>query len=156
MEAPLITPRTALPTRVLCVDDSPDITAVMRMVIETEPTMQCVGCLASADHLIEKVRALSPPPNVVLLDATMPGKSPLAVMSEMAAEFPEIKTIIYSGHHDQAFIDRAKDAGAWGFLSKSDEPETILRAVREVAAGNVWWAAPPKGGRASGRPSFPV
>ena len=37
------------------------------------------------------------------LDATMPGRSPLAVMSEMAAEFPAIRTIIYTGHDDAAF-----------------------------------------------------
>ena len=148
METASVSPRPALPTRVLCVDDSPDITTMMRMVIDGEPTMQCVGCLASADHLIEKVRRLSPPPDtlplVVLLDATMPGKSPMAAMSALAAEFPAIRTIIYSGHHDPGFIDRAKAAGAWGCVSKGDEPDVILRAVREVAGGNAWWPPLPK------------
>src|SRR3954462_12159944 len=100
METPLMTnpPSTPLspPTRVLCVDDNHDVTEVMRMVIDTEPRIECVGCLGSADRLIEKVPSLSPPPDVVLLDATMPGRSPLTVMSELAAEFPVIRTIVYS------------------------------------------------------------
>ncbi len=129
----------APPTRVLCVDDSPDVTAVMKLVIQTDPTLECVGCLGSADQLLEKVRRMNPPPHVVLLDATMPGKSPLVVMKVMSVECPDVKTIIYSGHEDEAFLDRIRDAGAWGFVSKNDEADAILKAVHAVAAGNVFW-----------------
>jgi DNA-binding NarL/FixJ family response regulator len=137
MAARSVTP--TLPTRVLCVDDNPDITAVMKLVIQTDEALECVGCLGSADQLMEKVRNMDPPPHVVLLDATMPGKSPLVVMKEMSAGSPDVKTIIYSGHEDEAFLDRIRDAGAWGFVSKNDEADAILKAVHEVAAGNVWW-----------------
>jgi DNA-binding NarL/FixJ family response regulator len=101
--------------------------------------MQCVGCLASADHLVEEVRRLTAAPDtslVILLDATMPGKSPFAAMIEVAAEFPSVRTIIYSGYDDPAFIERALEAGAWDCISKRDDPEAIVRAVREVVAGN--------------------
>ncbi|MBC7771970.1 MAG: response regulator transcription factor [Pyrinomonadaceae bacterium] len=135
--------------RVMCVDDSPDITTVMRMMIDAAPTMECVGCLASADHLVDEARRLTSPPNstslVVLLDAMMPGKSPFAVMSELASDFPEIRTLIFSGHTDSAFIDRAMDAGAWGCVSKDEPPEVVIRAVKEVAAGSAWW--PPRPNR---------
>lgn len=139
MDSRTATPFLTLPTRVLCVDDSHDVTLAMRMVIDTDARLQYVGCLASADRLVETARRMNPPPDVVLLDATMPGKNPLAAMSEMAAEFPEIKTILYTGISDPAFIDRAKGAGAWGYVSKNEEPDAILRAVRKVAAGNAWW-----------------
>src|SRR5882724_9240957 len=128
---PTPTPPTR-PTRVLCVDDNRDITEVMQLVIGTEPRIECVGCMGSADGLIEAVRGLSPPPDVVLLDATMPGRSPLVVMSELAAEVPAVRTIIYSGYTDAEFIARAKAAGAWGYVSKNEDPDVILRAVLEV------------------------
>jgi DNA-binding NarL/FixJ family response regulator len=131
------------PTRVLCVDDNSDITAVMRMVIETDAGLICVGCLASADRLISEVRGMNQQPHVILLDATMPGTSPLDVMRDMAAEMPTIRTIVYSGHTDSAFIDRVMNLGAWGYVSKNDDPATILQAVHVVAAGSVWW--PPSG-----------
>lgn len=126
-----------LPTRVLCVDDSADITLVMKMVIGTDAGLEFVGCLGSADQLIEKVKRMNP--HVVVLDATMPGKDPLVVMKEMSAECPDVRTIIYSGHADQAFLERIRDAGAWGFVSKNDEADAILKAVHAVAAGNVFW-----------------
>lgn len=131
--------RPASPTRVLCVDDGPDITAVVRMLVESDPGMAWAGSLGSADRLLETVRGLRPPLDVVILDATMPGKDPLIALREMTAEFPKIRTIIYSGHGDAGFVARAMNAGAWGCVSKSDEPDAILRAVRDVAAGNVCW-----------------
>jgi len=129
----------APPTLVLCVDDNRDVTAVARLMIESDPTMRCVGCLDSADQLEEEVRRLgADTPLIVLLDATMPGKDPLEVMGRLASAFPRTRTILFSGYDDQSFIDRAVDAGAWGCLSKHDEPSALLRAVREVAAGNFW------------------
>lgn len=130
--------------RVLFVDDNQDLTVVLHMIIDAEPDMQCVGCLASADHLVAEVRRLctkapAPTPDaathlVVILDATMPGKDPLEAMSELAAAFPHVQTIIYSGHDDPRFIDRAINAGAWQYVSKREEPTALTRAVREVWA----------------------
>lgn len=51
--------------------------------------------------------------------------------------FPQVKTIIYSGLNDRAFNARAKDAGAWGCVSKGTDPSKVLQAVREVVAGKV-------------------
>ena len=59
-------------------------------------------------------------------------------MSELAAAFPQARTIIYNGHDDRGFIDRTIDAGAWGCVSKRDDPATVTRTVREVAAGRVF------------------
>lgn len=134
---------SATTIRVLCVDDSRDITAVLKMIVDAEPDMMCVGCLASADNLIAEARRLSttpsnpsPTPLILVLDATMPGKDPLKAMRELTAALPWVRTIIYSGHCDQEFINRAFAAGARGCVSKSEDPEAITRAVREVAAGS--------------------
>ena len=145
MKAHVTTRPAVLPTRVLCVDDNSEMTLVLQMMIDAEPMMRCVGCLGSADRLLRRVRGLGPPPDVVVLDAMMPGKDALEAMREMAAEFPAIRTIVYSGHDDPAFVERTRSAGAWGCVSKREEPDTILRAVREVAAGRAWW---PKSARA--------
>src|SRR5258707_1053730 len=100
--------------RVLCVDDSPDITGVLRYVIDAASEMECVGCVASADNLAEDIARVHA--DVVVLDATMPGKDPIAAMRALAATHPEVKTIVYSGYDQQEFIDRVIDAGAWGCI----------------------------------------
>ncbi len=133
--------RCKSPTRVLCIDDSVDMTLMMQMLIDAESMMQCIGCLASADNLVERVAALQPPADVMVLDATMPGDDPLTAMNELSVEFPTIKTIVYSGHDDEEFVARVKALGGWGCVSKRDEPEVIVRAIREVAAGKQWFPA---------------
>lgn len=134
------TPRQeARRTRVLCVDDNPDMTAVTKMMIDADPTMRCVGCLDSADHLIGTVRTMTERPDVVLLDTTMPGADPIDTMRSLTAEFPEVRTIVLSGNEGAALLERAEKAGAWGYVSKGKEPEAILHAVREVAAGRRCW-----------------
>lgn len=144
---PASAPANSAPIRVLCVDDYPKLTEVLRRLINAQPDLRCVGCLESASDLIAEVRNLCTPPDgssvdattalVIILDATMPGKDPLEAVGELAAAFPQARTIFYSGHNDREFIDRALNAGAWGCVSKSDEPSVLLRAVREVAEGKV-------------------
>ena len=133
---------TPSPIRVLCIDDLPDITAVMKLMIDAETDMKCVGCSHSANGLVEDVGRLNPPadasesPLIVVLDASMPGKDSFEALRELATAFPVVRTIIYSGYEGREFADRAIDAGAWGCVAKGDDPSAIVAAVREVAAGN--------------------
>lgn len=125
--------------RVLCVDDNADMNAAYQLMIDSDPRMTCVGCCTSADRLLATIDGMSPRPHVILLDATMPGKDPLVAMSELGQKYPEVRTIICSGHDGAAFVQRVKDARAWGFVSKRGEPDVIMSAVREVAAGRAVW-----------------
>ncbi len=133
MKANTITSRPTLPIRILCVDDNADMLEMMRMLLDTEPSMQCVGCLHSADRLIEYVAETEPPPQIILLDATMPGEDPLAVLRKMSDLPLTCRTIVFSGYDDAEFLGRVRRAGAWGFVSKRDEPDAFLKAIREVA-----------------------
>lgn len=121
--------------RVLCVDDSRDITTVLRQCLDREPDMECVGTLHSADDLVSQVSERRP--DVVLLDMTMPGRNPLAVLRELggvaAGNHRGVRVIVFSGRDDQEVVERAAEAGARGFLSKDAEVPQILGAIREAA-----------------------
>lgn len=144
MDVPSKTPDL---TRVLCVDDIPDVAAVIRLIIESDPSMKCVGCLDSANDLVAEVQGRNPKPDVVVLDATMPGRDPMLAMKELAAQCPSTRTIIFSAHNDPAFVKRARESGAWGCVSKDAEPRELVHAVREVAAGRPVWPGDASGGR---------
>jgi two-component system, NarL family, invasion response regulator UvrY len=126
-------------TRVLCVDDRPDVTAAVQMLIQSTGSLECVGCLNTADNLVQRVKAIDPPPDVVILDATMPGTDPIAAARDLADDCPSVRTIVYSGYDDPNLTRRAKEAGAWGCVSKHEEPRILLKAVGEVAAGRAVW-----------------
>jgi CheY-like chemotaxis protein len=123
-------------TRVVCVDDNADIRDLYAAIIGAEQDMEVVRCLPSAEQLVEQVIELKA--NVVLLDLSMPGKSPLAAINELVSAKSTARVIVFSGHDDDATIDEALDAGAWGLVSKHDDVDQVVNAVRQVASGSLY------------------
>ena|ERR1043165_3540438 len=126
--------------RVLCVDDSEDIPEMMRRCIEHEPDMENAGSLNATGDLLAEVKRTRA--DIVLLDMNMPGEDPLEALREVAAaergggaEGAGARVIAYSGRRDEAAVDRAAKAGAWGYVSKDAEIPRVLDAIREVAQG---------------------
>lgn len=130
----------APPLRVMVADDNSDLAEMLAYVIGVEPAMECVRCVQSADHLAEEIRAHRP--DVLVLDAKMPGRDPLAAVAELGPEFPGVRTVFYSGYDDADFIERTIDAGAWGFVSKRQQAAAVIEAIRSVAAGRVVFPEP--------------
>lgn len=122
--------------RVLCVDDNADLAEVYATVIDAEDDMESVGVLGSADTMCAIIGEKSA--SVALVDLTMPGKSPLEAIEEAAKTQPGCRVIVISGYDDKDTVDDALQRGAWGFVSKHGEMETVLKAIRAVARGEVF------------------
>lgn len=133
--------------RVIVVDDNPDVGESLGHLIGAETGLHFVGHLDSADALLESVRTHSP--DVLVLDARMPGKDSIVALRELALAFPDVRVIVYSGFDEPPMIEAAMDAGAWGWVLKAQNPQSILGAIRTVAAGKpvfprpgVWTTSP--------------
>lgn len=130
--------------RVALVDDQALFRAGIRMLIESQPDLTCVGEASDGDQAIDVVRAARP--DVVLMDVRMPGRDGLAateaILSDpaLAAEGAPKIVVLTTFDLDEAAA-RAIRAGASGFLLKDSEPELLLAAIRTVAAGNVVFAS---------------
>ena len=124
-------------TRVLCVDDHRDIRAVMQLVIDAEPDMACVGCIASANTLMDDVSRLSP--DIVLMDATMPGKDPFVALRELRDGGSPGRTIVFTAWDKAEIADRARGSGAHGWIVKTADPDVIVDVIRKIAAGGTYF-----------------
>ena len=120
-------------TRVLVIDDHPDITELLCFVIGKQASMECVGCAHCVDELAADLRRYRP--DVLVLDARMPGADPLQAVVDCAAEFPAVRAIFYTGYDEPAFIEKVIEAGAWGFVSKRQQADALIAAILAVAAG---------------------
>lgn len=120
---------------VLCVDDNEQLAQALRVKFARSREFEWKGWISTADHLVEAARLNQP--DVVLLDLDMPGRDPLAAAAELAATCPGARVVIFSGHVRLPLIDRAMEAGAWGYAAKSDGEEALLEVMRSVAAGHV-------------------
>jgi DNA-binding NarL/FixJ family response regulator len=70
-----------------------------------------------------------------LIDLNLPGVSGLEVCRRILQRQPEARIIIFSMNDDPVFAMRAIEAGAKGYIVKSDDPLLLAEAVRRVAEG---------------------
>lgn len=121
--------------RVLAVDDNAAVLVALESRLAREAGVSWAGSLGCADSLVETVGRLVP--DVVLLDLDMPGRDPLTALADLTQAHPRTRVIILSGHVRRELIDRAVAAGAWGYLSKSDDFAGIAAAVTRVMEGEM-------------------
>lgn len=79
--------------------------------------------------------------DMVLLDLMLPGTSGMGLLGVIRKRFPAIPVVILSALDDADTVTRALRQGASGFVPKSSSTETMLGALREVLAGEVYLPA---------------
>ncbi|MER7621037.1 response regulator transcription factor [Streptomyces sp. NPDC126503] len=77
-------------------------------------------------------------PDVVLLDIQMPGLDGLSAVARFRRELPAVGVIMLTTFGQDAYITRALEEGADGFLLKADDPRELLNGVRAVGTGGAY------------------
>jgi two-component system invasion response regulator UvrY len=119
--------------RVMLVDDHAVVRTGFRLLLETAADVRVVAeadCGETACANFDEVA-----PDVVVLDLSMPGIGGLETLKRLRARNRDARLLALSAHDDSIHARRALNQGALGFLSKRTAPETLLEAVRTVAAG---------------------
>ncbi len=122
--------------RVMIAEDQPLARAGLAAVLASEADIDVVGTAADGTEALEMARDLRP--DVACLDIRMPGRDGIAVARELCgpAADPVIPVLILTTFDLDDYVFGALEAGASGFLLKDAEPEAIVHAVRQVAAGH--------------------
>ncbi|MDB5243024.1 MAG: LuxR family transcriptional regulator [Spirosoma sp.] len=123
--------------RLLITDDHAVVRKGIRTLLEDETDIEIVGEATDGEQAIELIAALHP--DVLLLDITMPRMSGIDVTKAVTRQYPKVRILIFSMHHNPDYILKAVQNGAAGYLLKDTSEEEILRAVRSVAAGELYY-----------------
>jgi DNA-binding NarL/FixJ family response regulator len=118
---------------VLICDDSPGIRSLLQVVIALREGMSVVGEAADGFEAIAQAERLQP--DVVLLDLAMPNRTGLEALPHIIRVAPAAKVIILSGFAASIIDDDVQSHGAVGYLQKGIEPDLILAAIEQAAAG---------------------
>ena len=123
------------PIRVLIVDDQELLRRGLRMILETDDTIQVVG---EAEHGMRAL-AMIPEvaPDVVLADARMPVLDGLGLVKRCATDHPDVPVLVLTTFDDARLVRELLDAGAAGFLLKDVSTDTLTDAIRQVIAGGL-------------------
>ena len=120
---------------VLVADDQPMIRFGLKEMLAATNDLVATGEAVTAHETLELVRQRSW--GLVVLDLCLPGCSGPELIRLLKEEQPRLPILVFSGHQEELFALRTLRAGALGYLHKCADLETLLDAMRRVAAGNV-------------------
>jgi two-component system capsular synthesis response regulator RcsB len=123
--------------RVFICDDHPLVSTALKSVLKDDPAFLVMGEPASGPELIAGLRQEAC--ELVILDYSMPGElDGIGLIQYLTRVFPSTHLLIFSGTASAALAARCLEAGAHGFMQKTQRAELIKQAVRIVANGGIY------------------
>ena len=125
------------PITILLADDHDVVRKGMKMLLEDETDVKVIGEASDGLEAIEKVKMLMP--NVVILDLTMPKMTGIEAAKIISEEYPAVKILIFSMHHNREYIVSSVENGANGYLLKDTDKEELMKAIKAVSDGRKYF-----------------
>jgi len=118
-------------TRILIADDHDVVRAGVRAILETHAAWEVVGEARDGKDAIDQV--LSIQPDIVILDYALPLVNGVEATRQIRARVPGIEVLIFTMHDTDSLVREVLEAGARGFLLKSDARQFLISAVESLA-----------------------
>ena len=123
-------------TKILLVDDHKILRDGLCSLLKETPDMDVVGEAADGRTAIRLVHDLSP--DVVIMDISMPDLNGIDATRRINADYPDVKIVALSMHHDKHFVSEIFKAGASGYLVKDSAFDELENAIRIVVDGKTY------------------
>lgn len=121
------------PIRILIADDHVMVRHALSQICTTEPDMQVIGQAANGQEAY--CLALLLQPDVLVMDLAMPLIDGVQVARHLLMDNPSIKIVMLTVCCEERYVLEALKAGARAYVLKDAETNTLLQAIRAVAAG---------------------
>jgi DNA-binding NarL/FixJ family response regulator len=119
--------------RILIVDDHELVRRGARALVQARPGWRVVGEAANGSDAMEKAIKLKP--DVAIVDISMPEMDGVEVVRQIREAVPDTKVLVLTMHESDQMVRRALEAGARGYLLKSDLADCLAKAVKTVSEG---------------------
>jgi len=119
--------------KIMLVDDHAIVREGYRSLLQKQDNMSVIaeandGAQAYLSYKEHK-------PDIVIMDISMPGQGGLEAISRIKQFDSDAKMIVFSMHQNPSFAVQATRAGALGYVTKSSDPEVLIRAIYDVQQG---------------------
>jgi len=104
--------------------------------LKSRTDLLVVGEASDGPEALRKVEELAP--ELILLDVGLPGMDGIAVASAIVRAWPRLNILIMSAYNSGAIVRAALQAGARGYLSKSDAGRELIPAIAAVLRGDLF------------------
>ncbi len=118
--------------KIIIIDDDPFVCASLKTILQAEPDIEVTATGASGEDAIALCSQQLP--DILLMDIQMGAFSGLDAGEQLLAQYPALRILYLTTFSDDAYIKRALQIGAKGYLIKQ-EVETVAPALRAVLSG---------------------
>jgi DNA-binding NarL/FixJ family response regulator len=120
-------PSPAPRLRLLLVDDMPQVLQDLQRLLELSGKVEVVGAAQDGMQAVRLAKEASP--DAILMDLEMPVLDGCEATRQIKAENPSIRVVILTVHDSKEAQERARQAGADGFVIKGAHYEILLQAI---------------------------
>ena len=120
---------------IMLVDDSELVRRGIKAVLssETNPPMNIVAEAGTVSEAV--IECLRTRPDVVLLDIRLPDGTGFDACRQILERLPDTRVVMLTSYSNDNFVYEAVTAGAHGYLMKEINPQGLVKAIHDVAAG---------------------
>jgi two-component system, NarL family, nitrate/nitrite response regulator NarL len=120
--------------RVLIVDDHDLFVDALRALLETEQGIDVVATAPNGLEAVERVLELEP--EVVLMDVSMPVLDGFEATRAIRKRAPSTRVLFVTGSNAEEDLERAREVGATGYISKDKIAAELVAAIRGAAGSD--------------------
>jgi two-component system response regulator NreC len=122
--------------QIFLADDHAVLRTGLKMFINSQPDMNCVGEAGDGASTLALARKLRP--DVLLLDLSMPGLGGLEALPEIRRQIPGTRVLVLTMHTEEDYLHQALSQGAAGYVLKQAVDQELLSAIRAAMRGEVY------------------
>jgi DNA-binding NarL/FixJ family response regulator len=126
---------------ILLADEHDVVRHGLRLHLEAQPNWRVVAEAADGKDAI--LDAIKTNPDVVVLAYELPVVNGIEVTRQIRARLPKSEMLIYTAFNIESVLRHLLDAGAKGFVLKSEPMASLIEGVRSVASGKLYFAGVP-------------
>jgi two-component system, NarL family, response regulator LiaR len=118
--------------RVLIADDHRMFAEALEAILATDQRLEIAGQAADGAEAVRV--ALKTRPDVTLMDIAMPIMDGLQATKQIRKQWPQACVLMLTGSNSRDDVDRAREAGAAGYVTKDRIAAELIDAILEIAA----------------------
>lgn len=118
------------PLRVLIADDHRLFAQALEAILTTDERIEVVGQASDGEEAVELARTLDP--DLVLMDVSMPVLDGFEATREIRSGSEDVRVLMLTGSNSRADVDRSREAGASGYVTKDRIASELVATIVEV------------------------
>jgi len=116
--------------RILIVDDHAVVRRGVRALLESQPHWEVAGEATTGREAVDLAKRLQP--DIVVMDLSLPALNGLDAARQILKDSPATEVLVLTMHHSEELARNALQAGARGYVLKSDADQNLIAAVESL------------------------